>query len=348
MQKMEKFRDSTSICDDGAALKERLDRDGYLFIRKLLPREAIMRVRTRLLEKAAEGGWLNESTPVESAIANQAAACKDPEEGYIKVFKNLWADEELHRLRTHPKVLKFFEGIFEEPALAHPSFVQRNIFPQREDFDFTTQPHQDKVHIGGDTNYAMWVPIGDCPVEKGSLAIAAGSHRFGVLDTKVGSGAGGMDISVPIPGQWVTGSFDLGDALIFCDETVHQAVPNQTNELRQSFDARYQPATHAICEYALDPYAGCGSWEEVYSTWNSTDQQYYWKDFDLKTVPQDRSYYEARDKMAFQMAENGDTEARDALLRIVQRDKNPGKIKKAQHLLIELDGGSENSVSVPG
>jgi hypothetical protein len=52
--------------------------------------------------------------------------------------------------------------------------------------------------------------------------------------------------------------------------------------------------------------------------------------------------------MAFQMAENGDTEARDALLRIVQRDKNPGKIKKAQHLLIELDGGSENSVSVPG
>jgi hypothetical protein len=184
-------------------------------------------------------------------------------------------------------------------------------------------------------------------VEKGSLAIATGSHRFGVLDTKVGSGAGGMDISVPIPGQWVTSSFDVGDALIFCDETVHQAVPNQTNALRQSFDARYQPATHAICEYALDPYAGCGSWEEVYSTWNSKDQQYYWKNFDLKTVPQDRSYYEARDKMAFQMAENGDTEARDALLRIVQRDKNPGKIKKAQQLLIELDGGSENSVSVP-
>ena len=76
MQKMEKFLDSTSICNDGAALKERLDRDGYLFIRKLLPSEEIMRVRTRLLGKAAEGGWLNENTPVESAIANQTAACK--------------------------------------------------------------------------------------------------------------------------------------------------------------------------------------------------------------------------------------------------------------------------------
>ena len=53
MQKLETFLDSTSICDDGTVLKERLDRDGYLFIRKLLPKEAIMRVRTRLLEKAA-------------------------------------------------------------------------------------------------------------------------------------------------------------------------------------------------------------------------------------------------------------------------------------------------------
>ena len=346
MTKMATFVDSTSIREDGTALKQRLDRDGYLFIRQLLPRDAVMRVRGRLLEKAAKGGWLDENRPIEDGIANQTAACKDPEEPYIKVFRNLWADEELHRLRTHREVLNFFEGVFGEPALAHPSFVQRNIFPQRHDFDFTTQPHQDKVHIGGDTNYAMWAPIGDCPVEKGALAIATGSHRFGVLDTKVGSGAGGMDISVPIPGEWVTGSFSAGDALIFADETVHQAVPNQTNELRQSFDARYQPATHAICEYALEPYSGCGSWDEVYSTWDSKDHQYYWKKFDLKTVPQDRSYYEARDKMAFEMAEEGDNEARDALLRIIQRDINPIKIKKAEALLVALDRGSRNSIPV--
>ena len=240
MQKMEKFLDSTSIRDDGHALTERLDRDGYLFIRQLLPRDAVMQVRTRLLKKAAEGGWLDDNSLMESGIANQDAACKDPEEQYMKVFRNLWRDEKLHRLRTYPAVLKFFECIFGEPALAHPTFVQRNIFPQREDFDFTTQPHQDKVHIGGDTNYAMWVPIGDCPMEKGSLVIATGSHRFGVLDTKVGTGAGGMDISVPIPGQWVTDSFNAGDALIFSDETVHQALPNHTNELRQTQTIYYK------------------------------------------------------------------------------------------------------------
>jgi len=113
MQKMEKFLDSTSIRDDGHALTERLDREGYLFIRQLLPRDAVVQVRTRLLKKAAEGGWLDDNSLIESGIANQDAACKDPEEQYMKVFRNLWADEELHRLRTHPAVLSFLKVFLE-------------------------------------------------------------------------------------------------------------------------------------------------------------------------------------------------------------------------------------------
>ena len=104
MQKMALFLDSTPIRDDGPGLKKRLDRDGYLFIRQLLPKEAVLNVRNRLLEKAAAGGWLDENTPIDAGIANGAAACKDPEEPYMKVFRNLWRDEELHRLRTHPEV----------------------------------------------------------------------------------------------------------------------------------------------------------------------------------------------------------------------------------------------------
>ena len=100
--------------------------------------------------------------------------------------------------------MELFAEIFGEPALAHPMLSQRNIFPQHETFDFTTDAHQDKVHIGGSTNYAMWAPIGDCPIDKGPLAIASGSHKNGVLDTRVGTDAGGMDIAVTISGTWVT------------------------------------------------------------------------------------------------------------------------------------------------
>ena len=94
----------------------------------------------------------------------------------------------------------------------------------------------------------MWPPIGDCPIDKGSLAIAFGSHKNGVLDTRVGTDAGGMDIAVTISGTWVTWAFKAGDVLICSDTRVHKALPNKSNEIRQSLDARYQPASAPIAK----------------------------------------------------------------------------------------------------
>ena len=337
MEPYSDFLDSTDLLAAGRALRTRLDRDGYVFIRGLLPTGTILSVRERLLARAAAGGWLAPDRPVEDGIANPEAACKDPEDRYIRVFRGLWMDEELHRLRIHPVVIDLFSRIFGEPALAHPMFVQRNIFPQTGNFDFTTGVHQDRVHIGGATSYALWMPLGDCPREKGALAVAAGSRTQGILETRVGSGAGGMDIAVPIPGTWVTRSFRAGDALIFQDVTVHKALANRTREIRMSFDARFQPVSQPIADVNMVPYAGCGTWDEVYAEWERTDGQYYWKDLALNIVPLDRSHYDRRDAMAFEMAERGDRQARDAILRIIQRDRSEEKRALAEKLLERLD-----------
>lgn len=337
MDHYEPFRDSTEFLHDGDTLRARLAEDGYLFLRALLPREQVLAVRARLLAKAAAGGWLDPARPVAAGIANPDAACKDPEPRYMATFRRLWSDEALHRLRIHPDVLALFDRILGEPTLAHPMFVQRNIFPASDRFDFTTGIHQDRVHIGGATSHAMWVPLGDCPRAMGALAVAAGSHTNGILPTRVGSGAGGMDIAVPIPGTWVTGDFAAGDALIFQDVTVHKALPNRTGALRMSFDARYQRLREPIADTNLVPYAGCGTWEEVYADWTSRDGQYYWQALPVTSVPLDRSHYERRDAMAFAMAEAGDQGARDAILRIIQRDPMPEKRARAEHLLARLD-----------
>ena len=117
------FLDSTLLLADGVALRERLSRDGYLFIRNLLPRQAILAVQERLLRKAAEGGWLDPAQPLEAGIANPDAACKDPEDRYMRVFRNLWQDEALHRLRIHPVILDLFTRIFgdkQPPNTADP------------------------------------------------------------------------------------------------------------------------------------------------------------------------------------------------------------------------------------
>ncbi len=331
------FIDSTELAEDGPALAARLADDGYLFLRGVLPARDVMAVRARILDLAARGGWLAPDRPVADGIARMSAACKDPEPDFLRVYEPMWKDEALHRLRIHPDVTALFDRIFSEPALTHPMFVLRNIFPSRENFDFTTRMHQDKVHIGGATNHAMWVPLGDCSREKGALAVAAGSHKAGVLDFEVGAGAGGMSLVGPIPGTWVSGDFEAGDVLIFSDTTVHQALPNRTKEIRLSFDARYQPASQVIAERELKTYADMYTWEETYEGWESTEGQYYWRALEPRIIPFDNSYYDRRDDMAFEMAERGEMAARDALLRIIQRDADAAKRARAEVLLAHLD-----------
>jgi hypothetical protein len=85
------------------------------------------------------------------------------------------------------------------------------------------------------------------------------------------------------------------------------------------------------------PYAGCGTWDDVYAGWERLDGQYYWKDLALDVIPLDRSHYERRDAQAFEMAERGDRTARDAILRIIQRDRSARKRARAERLLQQLD-----------
>ena len=68
------FTDSTAIAGDGPALAARLERDGYLFIRGLLPRAAVAEVRAQFLDLAARGGWLAAGHPVEAAIASSTGS----------------------------------------------------------------------------------------------------------------------------------------------------------------------------------------------------------------------------------------------------------------------------------
>ena len=66
MFQYEPFRDSTEHLNEGETLRARLAEDGYLFLRGLLPREAILDVRARLLNKAMEGGGWPRTHPLPS------------------------------------------------------------------------------------------------------------------------------------------------------------------------------------------------------------------------------------------------------------------------------------------
>ena len=333
---MQQFTDSTDLLMDGPALAERLARDGYLFIRNLVPVASVENVAGQFLDVVADGGWLDPSQPKAARIANPDAVCADPEPAFLDVFRQFYCRQDTHALKHHPAVVGLFERMFGEAVLVHPLFVARNIFPQRE--ALTTRPHQDFIHIQGTAEtMTVWLPLQDCPREMGGLAVAEGSHRQGVHEFTVASGAGGVEVTEPFEDAWRTGDFALGDALIFHSLTVHKGMDNHTDRLRHSIDARYQRASEPISTVSMAAYSGCGDWEEIYADWQSDKGKYYWQKQQPQIQEFDYQYYDRRDDIAFAMAERGDDTARAALLRIVQRDPREDKRTRATAMLDLLD-----------
>ena len=333
---MQPFLDSTDVVNDEIELRERAQRDGYLFIRGLLPTEVLESLRLQCLEIASDAGWVKKDTPLADAIADLDSFCVEPQPEYMGVYFHMYKLPEFQALQHHPNLIGVIEGILGEPVMPHARIIGRTIFPQRE--VFTTPPHQDFIPIQGTADtYTAWIPLSDIPPELGGLQIASGSHRHGVYDFKPAMGAGGIAVTNPLEGTWVNNPFKQGDVLIFHSMAVHKGVSNASDRLRMSIDARYQKISDPIAPGSLLPHAQPAEWEDIYADWPTSDLQFYWKKWDMEVKEYDNSYHEKRDKMGLEMAEKGDKGSISVLQRIIARDTDPAKRKKAADLLATLE-----------
>ena len=64
------LRESNDILNNPNALRERITQDGYLLIRGLHEREAVLAARRQILEKLAEKGMLAPNTPLMDGVFN--------------------------------------------------------------------------------------------------------------------------------------------------------------------------------------------------------------------------------------------------------------------------------------
>jgi hypothetical protein len=333
---MKSFLDATNLIYKGPELYKRIQRDSYLFIRGLLPADMLENLRLRLLKVARDGGWIKADTPLEEAVADLNGFCVEPEPKYMAVYVNMYKLPEFHMLQHHPNLIGLFERMLGGPVLPHPRLIGRTIFPERE--AFTTPAHQDYIPIQGTPEtYTAWMPLTDVTPEMGGLQIAAGSHKHGIYDFRPALGAGGLEVIDPLEGTWVSNSFKQGDVLVFHSMTVHKGLPCKGKRLRMSMDARYQRISDPIDLNSLLPHVNPVTWEEIYAGWPNIAVKYYWQKWNLKMTPYDNQYHEKRDQLAFEMAANGDRRAVSTLQRIIARDSDPAKRKKAQDLLTELE-----------
>lgn len=285
---LEPFLISDPLTEEPDTLRERMERDGYLFFRGLISIPQIRQTRVEILKACAAEGWLQPGSDLNEGIAASGVTHTEPEPDYMTVYSEVLRGEAFNTLAQDPSLLAVLRGLFEEEPLPHARNIARIIFPHNT--LYTTPSHQDYLHIQGtETTYTAWIPLGDCPRALGSLVVLPGSHRAGVYPVHRAYGAGGAGIDTDaLPYTWTGSDFHEGDVVLFHSLTVHKALPNLSpDHLRLSVDFRYQPVSHPVAPSSLKPHYERQTWEEIYADWTDTRYQYYWRDMPIRTAGDD-------------------------------------------------------------
>lgn len=243
MDELSPFTDATAWLEDRQRLHELARSEGYICLRGVVNTDTVMALRHRVLDACAERGWLDQDALPSAAKAGPATpglAYDDP--AYVELLSRIFVLAEFAALRKTPALLKVLQVLLQAPPRAGVGDCLRLSFPANE--HLTTGPHQDRHYVKEEHFWTVWIPLGDCPLELGPLALWPGSHRLGLLhhaaEDHAPEQAGRYSIQPPEGAVWVSDDLACGDALLFHGLTVHRACPNRSRDrLRLSVDYRY-------------------------------------------------------------------------------------------------------------
>lgn len=277
--------DSTPLLADPAALRAKADRDGVLFFRGLLPADEVQRAESELMAVIAGAGLVaDDSTPEVPLVNVEAYDALVSGGDYMdtglskELYRAIQTSEAFHALAITPGLLAMYRSLFDGPVLAHPRNIARVQIPGTV-VNYATPAHQDFIFIQGNPQtWTAWAPLRDTPMSVGGLTVLRGSHKIGVLDYGKAQGAGGLEAYIcGLDYEWMQGDYVAGDVITFNSQTVHKALPNQTQQIRLSADYRYQPTNLPVVRASLEPHVEVGTWEELYEGWSDNYPKYYWQ-----------------------------------------------------------------------
>jgi hypothetical protein len=234
--------DASQAVGDPEALRRLAVTHGYLFVRNLVSRATVRRLRSEVLERCARRGWLSDDHRTDKGIVSRDGSrnatpdqlnALQPEVQILPVFGALRAD---------PALVAVLAQVFDAPPVAGCGDVCRVAFPNAP--ERTTPPHQDGFYLRNTTPvWTAWIPLGDCPAALGGLAVLPGSHVGGLLPHDAGEGDDRCMV-LPDDTEWAGVSYRCGDVLLLDTLTVHRARPNVTaDRVRVSVDCRYRPGS---------------------------------------------------------------------------------------------------------
>jgi ectoine hydroxylase-related dioxygenase (phytanoyl-CoA dioxygenase family) len=258
---------SDDCIGQAALLRQRLDRDGYLYLPGFLDRDDVMAARASLTERLSEQGLLH---PDHSSI--EAVANPDRKTTFMPDLAQ--SNPFIQNVVFGDRLLDFYRGFWGE-AVRHFDFIWlRAVAP-----GMGTHPHCDLVYMGRGTHDLLtcWIPYGDVPLDLGGLMVLEDSHRKSdrlraylntdvdtycenrPADVKKVKEDGGwahpgwlstnpVSLRQKLGGRWLTTEWKAGDFITFKMNMVHASLDNATDRIRLSSDTRYQKANEPIDE----------------------------------------------------------------------------------------------------
>jgi hypothetical protein len=221
---------------DRARLRERLASDGYLFLTRLLEPDVVRRFREFYFR-------------LTGAAADRAA--------YRKVlFERIVPGAEYAAFCAQPALKEWFEWFLGGTPFLHKRKIIRQTAPGENGIGTATQAHYDLLYLrgGSDQVLSAWIPLGDCPIDRGGLIYLEGSHHTVLAEEAAGRlkrPAASMTADLPALAEeydadWLVSDYAAGDVVIHTAHTIHAALDNVSTELRLSTDIRYQRADDAV------------------------------------------------------------------------------------------------------
>ena len=299
--RLSQLEDSSELIERPDELRAKAARDGYLFFKRLIDPEPIVRLRRAALAVLDRHGLRSSAAAPLGGELDLAALNRLPADEMrvdigvtAQIYFELQKLPELHRLPHEPSLLRVYRKLLADDVFVHPRHILRAMTPHPA--TGATPPHQDFPLIQGSAEtWTCWFPVGDCPAALGSLTVLRGSHLNGYIPV-ANDYAGNYWTTwgaqlCQNETDWVGGDFAIGDVLTFPSLTVHRSLPPTVRDsVRFSVDVRYQRVTDPIEARSLTNHSD-HPWPEIYEGWTQADADlmYYWDPERLALKPWDES-----------------------------------------------------------
>lgn len=258
-----------------AAQLEQFERDGYLVVRGVIdPQrwiEPILLEYAEVLDRLADEFYaagrissLHADLPFGERFVEICAESNQTNAQYFDFSlpqanighdTPMWHGPAVFEMLRHPGLLDLVECIVGSEIYSNPvQHVRIKVPESREARDpetgvlkmGATNWHQDNGVVlpeADDTEIlTVWFPLRYAGIEHGCLQVVPGSHRRGLM-AHCPAGPGGLEVPEREASRATAVALPMepGDVLFINKLTLHNSLPNLSDEIRISFDLRYNP-----------------------------------------------------------------------------------------------------------